>query len=272
MMSLFRTTALTCCIACGAMPAAAQSFDCVITPAVTVNISAPVGGLLSEVNVRRGDLVEKGQIIARLDTDIEETTVALMEERAASQSELDVQRARLALAESRMKRVSTLVERKITSADELEEAKASVDVAGGELAMAEMRNRIATLELKRATEIVKQRTITSPINGVVQSRALFEGEFTDQDAQIVTIAQLDPLHVEAFLPVEMFTKLALDMPVQITPRAPLEGVYEGRIQVIDRIFDAASGTFGVQVVLPNADLGLPAGHRCEVTFPGAAQN
>lgn len=251
----------------GALPAVAETFDCVITPAVTVNISSPVGGLLSEVNVGRGDLVKKGQVIARLDTDIEKTTVALMEERAASQSEVDVQRARLALAESRMNRVSTLVERKITTAEELEEAKASVDVAGGELAMAEMRNRIATLELKRANEIVEQRTIISPIDGVVQSRALFTGEFTDQDAEIVTIAQLDPLHVEAFLPVEMYTKLALDMPVEVMPRAPLEGTYEGRIQVIDRIFDAASGTFGVRVVLPNTDLALPAGHRCEVRFP-----
>lgn len=267
MMSLLRTTCLSGSIALGALPASAQTFDCVITPAVTVNVSAPVGGLLSEVNVRRGDQVEKGQVIARLDTDIEETTVALMEERAASQSDVEVQRARLALAESRMKRVSTLVERNITSAEELEEAKASVDVAGGELAMAEMRNRLALLELKRATEIVAQRTITSPIDGIVQSRALFEGEFTDQDAEIVTIAQLDPLHVEAFLPVEMFTKLALDMTVEILPRAPLEGIYEGRIQVIDRIFDAASATFGVQVVLPNADLALPAGHRCEVRFP-----
>lgn len=267
MMAFPRLSSAIALTAFMAQPLGAQTFDCVITPAVTVNLSAPVGGLLSEVNVGRGDLVEKGQVIARLDTDIEQTTVALMAERAASNSEVEVQRARLALAETRLKRVNTLVERNITSAEELEEAKASVDVAGGELAMAEMRNRIATLELQRANEIVAQRTITSPINGVVQSRALFAGEYTDQDAEIVTIAQLDPLHVEAFLPVDMFTKLALDMTVDVIPRAPLEGTYQGRIEVIDRIFDAASGTFGVRVVLPNTDLALPAGHRCEVRFP-----
>lgn len=267
MMSLFRSTAIAACMGIAALPVAAQTFDCVITPALTVNLSAPVGGLLSEVTVGRGDLVEKGQVIARLDTSIEQTTVDLMKERAASQSDVEVQRARLALAESRMERVATLVERNITSKEELEEAKASVDVAGGELAMAEMRNRIATLELKRANEIVNQRTITSPIDGVVQSRSLFTGEYTDQDAEIVTIAQLDPLHVEAFLPVEMFTKLTVGMAVEITPRAPLEGTFQGHIKVIDRIFDAASGTFGVQVVMPNPDLALPAGHRCEVRFP-----
>jgi len=245
----------------------AQTFDCVITPAVTVSLAAPVGGLLSEVTVERGDLVEKGQIVARLDTDIEETTVTLMQERAASRAEIEVQRARLNLAEQRMERINTLVERNISTPEALEEVQASVNVAIGELAMAEMRARIAELELDRAAKLVDQRTIKSPISGVVQSRMLFDGEFADQDVPIVEIAQLDPLHIEAFLPVEMYLKLGLDTEVIVTPRAPLDGSYTGTVRVIDRIFDAASGTFGIRIELPNSDLALPAGHRCEVTFP-----
>ncbi|MEM8693749.1 MAG: efflux RND transporter periplasmic adaptor subunit [Pseudomonadota bacterium] len=258
---------LACAAALSASPLYAQSFDCVITPAVTVSLAAPVGGLLSEVSVDRGDLVKRGQVVARLDTDIEETTVTLMRERAESRAEIEVQRARLNLAEQRMERVTTLVDRNISTPEALEEVQASVNVAIGELAMAEMRARIAELELDRAAKLVEQRTITSPINGVVQSRALFEGEFADQDVPIVDIAQLDPLHVEAFLPVDMYLKLVPEMTVTITPRPPLDGSYVGKLKVIDRIFDAASGTFGVRIKLPNNDLKLPAGHRCEVTFP-----
>lgn len=45
------------------------------------------------------------------------------------------------------------------------------------------------------------------------------------------------------------------------------GVHTGRVTVVDRVVDAASGTFGVRLALPNADYRLPAGLKCKVRFP-----
>jgi multidrug efflux pump subunit AcrA (membrane-fusion protein) len=58
------------------------------------------------------------------------------------------------------------------------------------------------------------------------------------------------------------------MRAEVTPESPAEGVYQATVTVVDRIIDAASGTFRVRAELPNPDYALPAGLRCKVRFPG----
>ncbi len=48
---------------------------------------------------------------------------------------------------------------------------------------------------------------------------------------------------------------------------PVAGTHPARVTVVDRVVDAASGTLGVRLELPNPDHGLPAGTKCWVTFP-----
>jgi RND family efflux transporter MFP subunit len=249
-----------------ASPALSQEYDCVISPALTVEVASPVGGLVSEVLIARGDLVRKGDVIARLDSRVEQTTLDLMRERAGSDAEIEAQQARVDLAQSQLERYRTLVERNVSSTGQLEESEAAMKVASRELAIARMRKRIAGLESKRAEELLEQRTIFSPIDGVIVERMLFVGEFADQDTAVARITQLDPLHVDSFLPVSVYPQLELGITATIRPNAPIGGVHTGKISVIDRVFDAASGTFGVRVDIENDDLKIPAGHRCRISF------
>jgi multidrug efflux pump subunit AcrA (membrane-fusion protein) len=52
------------------------------------------------------------------------------------------------------------------------------------------------------------------------------------------------------------------------PEAPVGGRHAATVAVVDRVVDAASGTFGIRLLLPNPDLALPAGLRCRVRFEG----
>ena len=262
---------LLCQLALVAPAAAAaeeEGFDCVIEPAVMVRVGGQVSGLLEIVLVNRGDRVTQGQVIARLSSQVEEATVALLSEQAASTSEIEAQKARSQLAVNRAGRTRILVERNVQSRDKLEEAVAEMEVVKRELAIAEMRLRIAALELNRARKILELKIIRSPIDGVVVERSLFKGEFLDQDGKVATIAQLDPLHVETFLPVSYFGKVHQGMSAKVSPNEPIRGTYSGIVSVIDQVFDAASGTFGVRVELRNPGHQLPAGHRCRITFDG----
>ena len=249
-------------------PASAEWFDCVIEPALVVRVGAQVSGLLEDVFVRRGDVVTKGQEIARLGSEVEAATVALLTEQATSTSEIEAQKARAKLAVNRASRTRKLVKRSAASKDQLEEAVSEMEVVKREIAIAEMRLRIAGLELSRAQKVLELKKIRSPIDGVVVERSLFKGEFLDQNGEVATIAQLDPLHVEAFLPVRYFGKVEMGMTAHVKPNAPVEGVYAGIVLAIDQVFDAASSTFGVRVELQNPEQKLPAGHRCQVTFDG----
>ena len=129
-----------------------------------------------------------------------------------------------------------------------------------------MRKRSAELELNRAREVLEQKTIRSPINGVVTERTLTAGEFLVQEGKVATISQIDPLYVEAFLPVSYFGRIRLGIVAQVQPSEPIEGSYYGPVTVVDRVFDAASSTFGLRVELRNPEERLPAGHRCRVSF------
>jgi hypothetical protein len=52
----------------------------------------------------------------------------------------------------------------------------------------------------------------------------------------------------------------------VRPDDPIGGDRSGEVIVVDQVFDAASGTFGVRLRLPNPDDIVPAGLRCRVTF------
>jgi hypothetical protein len=52
----------------------------------------------------------------------------------------------------------------------------------------------------------------------------------------------------------------------VQPEAPVGGSYSATVAVVDQVFDAGSGTFGIRLALPNPDQRLPAGLRCRAAF------
>src|SRR6218665_1839076 len=71
-----------------AIPAAAQqeSFDCLIEPSTTIRLATPVSGVLTEVLVERGSQVEAGEVIARLDSALQQASLAIAEQRASNEA------------------------------------------------------------------------------------------------------------------------------------------------------------------------------------------
>src|SRR4051812_46938481 len=65
-----------------------QEFDCLIEPRVTTKVGASVTGVISRVMVNRGDLVKAGQVIAMLESSVEETNVALADTRVLNDTQL----------------------------------------------------------------------------------------------------------------------------------------------------------------------------------------
>jgi len=57
------------------------------------------------------------------------------------------------------------------------------------------------------------------------------------------------------------------MVADVTPEPPFNRTYRAKVTVVDRVIDAASGTFGVRLELRNSDYSLPAGLKCKVRLP-----
>jgi len=245
---------------------AAASFDCVLYPALTVKVGSPVASIIESVDADRGDLVKKGQIVARLISSVEAANVALAEVKADDQSDIEASAAKVDFTKGDFEREETLQERRATSAKLHDQAKADFLIAQQQLASAELKHRLAQLELQRARAEFDQRIIRSPIDGVVTKRSLGPGEFVDQTAAVVTVAQIDPLNVETYLPIRYYGRIKVGDIAIVRPNDPIGGNLSAKVSVVDDVFDAASGTFGIRLNLPNSDHAVPGGLRCHVTF------
>ena len=73
-----------------------------------------------------------------------------------------------------------------------------------------------------------------------------------------------------FVPLSEFGRLHAGMRAEVYPEYPIGGKYDAVVAVVDPVFDAASGTMGVRLDLPNPKLLLPAGLKCRVRFIGVS--
>ena len=119
------------------------------------------------------------------------------------------------------------------------------------------RTEVRLQNALEAEERLKLRTILSPINGVVVKRHFSGGEYVSEEA-ILTIAQIDPLRVEVAVPVMVYGKIKVGMIGRVTWEAPLVGNHPATVTIVDPVVDAASGTIGVRLELPNPGHRLPA--------------
>jgi RND family efflux transporter MFP subunit len=242
-------------------------FDCVIEPRLKIELAAPTAGVLAEVLVDRGDRVRKGEVVARLDSTVEQATVELDKARAESGAAVASRRARAKFLALKNGRLLKLQSPGTVSQAELDEAAADLAVANADLAEAEEQQRIARLEYERSMAILNQRTIRSPIDGVILERKLSAGEYAFDQAPIMVVAEVNPLNVEVYLPLTSLEKIRAGTNALVHLAAPLSGNYAAVVEVVDMVSDARSGTYGVRLKLPNSEYSAPAGVRCEVEFP-----
>jgi RND family efflux transporter MFP subunit len=262
--------AMTLIAATSALPtlaaAAERTYDCVIDPAETAKLGSPVSGILAKVLVERGDYVKRDQPVAELQSSVEAATVAYDRFKALSTAAVDAQKERVNLAKAKLDRGNQLLSSKYISEDEIEERRAAAGVTVQDLRKEEENRQLNQLELARDQTALEQRTIKSPMDGVITEKKLSAGEFVSQETYIVTVARLDPLHVEAYLPVSTFGHVAVGTTGTIYPNAPIGGKYGAAVTIVDQLFDPSSGTYGVRLDLPNPDRKLPGGQRCKVGF------
>lgn len=215
-----------------------DDMDCLVEPAMVTSLGSPVEGTLAEVLVDRGASVSRGQVVARLHSKVEEATVNLK----AAQEEF---------GRRKVERNDELFKKQLISANEKDEL--------------ETQTRIAALEHAQQRQVLEQRTIRSPVNGVVVERILAPGERVG-DGKILKIAQIDPLNVEVIAPVDLLGRVKVGMTGEVRFGSLVPGAHRATVTVVDRVVDAASGTFGVRLRLPNAEGRIPAGIKCSVRF------
>jgi RND family efflux transporter MFP subunit len=257
------------CLFATASAARAAAFDCVIKPSMLLKIGSPISTTLKSVEVDRGQHILRGQVIARLESAVQAADVALDEARASNTADIMSHQAKVEFAQAEDNRGEKLLEGANIPKQKVDELRTNLRVAQEDLHLAISNHQLLTLEMDRSRALLDQRTIRSPIDGIVVQRLLGPGEFVHQESPIVELAQVDPLYVEAYPPVRVFDSIKQGMSGRVRLDGTAGQTFSAAVTIVDHVFDAASGTFGVRLALPNPDAALSAGLRCTVSFEAA---
>ncbi len=153
-----------------------------IQPETQVKINAEVSGEITELPIREGQKVKKGQLLVRIKPD------AYQAQYERAQASVAVGEANLVKSESEYKRVSELYEKKLVSEAEMEISRATFQSAKASYAQ-------AMASLKESRETLAKTSIFSPMDGVVSQLNSEIGERVSgstfmQGTEIMTVADL----------------------------------------------------------------------------------
>lgn len=246
----------------------ADSLECLIEPAQVVEIRSSVEGIIQRIHVQRGDDVKASQALVELEASAERSAVAVARYRSETDGRISASKNRINFTATKVERSRELHQRGFVASQVRDEAETEKQLAESELKEALENQQLARLEHRHAVDLLNQRTLRAPFNGVVVDRMLNPGDLAETGTgpkPILKLAQIDPLRVEVVLPMPAYGKLEPGMSAYVIPDG-LGGRYPATIQVVDRVFDAASGTFGVRLTLSNPNGKLPGGIRCQVEF------
>ena len=265
---LAATFLATATVAQAAPSVSDQPFDCVIEAQETVKLASSALGMVAELKVDRGDIVHAGQVLGKLDDSVEVANYELAKAKAVNDYDIIGHRARLDYLTKKFNRVAPLAVPNVVSHDARDQAESDMLVEQQNLRTAELQNVVTKLEARQAEAVMRQRSFVSPIDGVVVERLLSVGEYRNDQSPILTLAQINPLRVEVFVPTIFYGQVAMGSVGHVQPEEPIGGEHDAKVVVVDKVVDAASGTFGVRLELPNGDLALPAGLKCKIRFDG----
>lgn len=165
----------------------------------SVAASAEVG-IIAVAHVKEGDRVTVGDPLAEINQNVLQRSLKIAQARAESTARLDAAESQLELLKSQLEALNSLVEGGHTNRYEVEQKDSEYRQAYAEFRSAEEEIQLAKLEVKRIQAQIGDRTIKSPINGLVTEIHKQLGEnVSNSEPQYATIVRVDELKVRFYL-------------------------------------------------------------------------
>jgi len=225
-----------------APPPQLDSFLGVVIPSSSVDLSSKFEGRLERLDVRVGDAVEAGQIVAHLDA--RPLQQALDGARASLLGAQAEQRAaQVALAEAREKyaRYSQprLLQLGVFSQEEVSAARFQAESAAARVSSARAQCEEKAARVKELTQNLSEAELTSPFEGIVAATPLSVGAHVAASQRVLVIQGDGPRKVRFAIPEEQAREVHPGAPARVeVPQRNL--VLEGTIETVAPEVDAAA--------------------------------
>jgi RND family efflux transporter MFP subunit len=223
-------------------------------------------GLISEVNVKDGDVIKKGQVLASQDTSVEEAALAREEFLLKSNVQKRAAVAQLELARVKLGRFERLLKQNgAGSQAEYDEAKLEVTVSELKVELAEEETESKRLEIVRLRKQIERMKIISQFDGAIRKVELAVGEVSDPQKPSIIAVSNHPLHVNTAVPTTVANTLKIGQRMQVRYLGE-ETWREATVKSLDPVADATRGRRAVKLEMPNPE-NRPAGEEMAVKLP-----
>ncbi len=242
-----------------------RTFSGTLEARAAFDVAAKISGRVESISADIGDPVERGQVVAELDSDEYQQAVALAEaELAVAQATLAEAQSQLEIAQREYDRVRTLSERGVASESRLdtvlaEQAKAD---AAKQVAAAQVRRAEANLATARIRLGYTRVTVTwSESDGerVVAERFVDAGDSVSANQPLLSIVEIDPLIGVIYVTESDYGQLATGLTATLTTDAYPGRMFTAQVNRISPVFRAESRQARVELLVNNEQRALKPG-------------
>ena len=196
-----------------------------LLPDEEVDLTFETSGKIVEINFNEGTLVKKGDLLAKVND-------------KPLQAQLSRYEAQLKLAQDRVYRQSTLLEKDAVSQEAFEKARTELAMLNADIDI--VKQNIALTELR------------APFDGVIGLRNVSEGAYASPSVVVAKLTKISPLKIDMYIPERYADDIKVGTPLTFT----VEGqnrTYDAKVYAKESEVDMATRTLAVRAIYPNAN-------------------
>jgi len=214
-----------------------------ITAIQGVTITPEIAGTVSDISFESGAVVNKGDLLVRMDTSSEEAQLRAID-------------AQLDLAKINLGRQESLRKQNIGAQSDLDSAEAL------------MKQTMANADAIKA--VIAKKTIRAPFTGQLGIRQVNLGQYVDAGKPIVWLQTITPVYADFALPQQELSELSNGMPARLRIDSYPDRVFEGTLSAINPGLDQITRSVSLRATFDNPNQLLRPGMfaRVELLLPG----
>ena len=231
----------------------------------TVELVPRVNGRLQAINVKLGDPVSKGQVIARVeDREIQEQVRQAEASYQVSQASIRQREADLKLAQTNLERSRSLFERQLLPQQTYDDTEARYQAALAQVDLAKAQFEQSKARLDELKITLSNTIIVSPVDGFVGKRFLDPGAFANTNTPVASLVDISRVRMVANLVERDVRRVPTGTGADVQVDAFPGEKFRGRVSRVAPVFDPATRTAEIEVEVPNAGFRLKPGMYARV--------
>lgn len=233
----------------------------------TVEAVPKVAGRLQQVNVRLGDRVSRGQILAKIeDSEIREQVKQAEASFNVAQATVRQREADLKFAQTNFERSRSLFASQLLPQSAMDDADARQQAANAQLDLARAQFEQAKARLEELRINLANTVIASPVNGFVGKRNLDQGAYVTPNSSFISLVDIRVVKLLVNVIESDLRRISPETAAMVQVDAYPGETFAGRVARIAPVLDPATRTASMEVEIPNPSFRLKPGMYARVSF------